>query len=318
MPRRRKRRRPERGAARLREVGETANWLRGDDARVKAIWRFLVFLVAAAVGVLLAAVAAQMMQATAGALGFQLFVHPVAVPAGLLAAHAFVISRFEGGDWRYVFLDHRAAEPRRWSSAAALGAAAIAVPSLILLAAGLFTLVPGPQGSSLTTGAYLAWVLVPAAFGEELLARGYLFSLLREFRGWRWAIAVTSIGFGLLHLPNPGSSPQAILTVVLAGVFLGLVLVHTASLYAAWAAHAAWNMVLAALLHAEVSGIAFGGTPDYQLVDTGPDWLTGGLWGPEGGAAAAAGLLLASVVLLRPLLRMRDRSGAESPSQQAD
>jgi len=259
-----------------------------------------------------------MVQATAAALGLRLIVHPVAVPAGLLAAHAFVIARFERGEWRYVLLDRRAAEPRRWALAAVAGAVAIAVPSLLLLGAGMFAFTPAAEGSSLASAAYLGWVLIPAALGEELLARGYVFSLLRESLGWRWAIAVTSIGFGLLHLPNPGSNPQAILTVILAGLFLGLVLVRTASLYAAWAAHAAWNLMLAAVLHADVSGIAFAGTPDYQLVDTGPDWLTGGPWGPEGGAAAAAGLLLVSFVLLRPLLRGRTRAPAGPPSQQAD
>jgi membrane protease YdiL (CAAX protease family) len=259
-----------------------------------------------------------MVQATAAAFGFRLIVHPVAVPAGLLAAHAFVIAKFEAGDWRYVLMDARAAEPRRWVLATVAGAGAIAIPTLLLLGTGMFAFAPATEGSSLATAAYLGWVLIPAAFGEELLARGYLFSLLRESVGWRWAIAVTSIGFGLLHLPNPGSNPQAILTVVLAGVFLGLVLVRTASLYAAWAAHAAWNLVLAAVLHADVSGIAFAGTPDYQLVETGPDWLTGGRWGPEGGAAAATGLLLASALLLRPLLGGRGRAPTEPVSRQAD
>lgn len=259
-----------------------------------------------------------MVQATAAAFGLRLIVHPIAVPAGLLAAHAFVIARFEGGNWRYVLLDVRAAEPPRWTLATVAGAAAIAIPSLLLIGAGMFAFAPVADGSSLAAAAYLGWVLVPAALGEELLARGYMFSLLRESLNWRWAIAVTSVGFGLLHLPNPGSNAQAIVTVILAGVFLGLILVRTASLYAAWAAHAAWNLVLAAVLHADVSGIAVAGTPDYQLVDTGPDWLTGGAWGPEGGAAAAAGLLLASVVLLRPLLGGRNQALTESLSQRAD
>ncbi|MNC89195.1 hypothetical protein D3C83_50980 [compost metagenome] len=47
---------------------------------------------------------------------------------------------------------------------------------------------------------------------------------------------------------------------------------------------------MAALLHVPVSGLPLD-TPDYALVDDGPDWLTGGLWGPEGGAAGAAGML---------------------------
>ena len=169
----------------------------------------------------------------------------------------------------------------------------------LLLIPGWLQFVRTEDGSSVAVALRLAVFLLPSALGEELLARGYLFTLLREAWGWRWAIGVTSIGFGLLHLANPGAHPQAIVTVILAGVFLGFILVRTGSLYAAWAAHAAWNFTLAALLHADVSGLTLGGTPDYKLVDNGPDWLTGGPWGPEGGVAAAVGLLAATLLLAR-------------------
>jgi hypothetical protein len=65
------------------------------------------------------------------------------------------------------------------------------------------------------------------------------------------------------------------------------------SLYAAWAAHLAWNVVLVVFLHATVSGIVMA-SPDYKLVENGPDWATGGAWGPEGGIFAAAGLASAT------------------------
>ena len=32
-------------------------------------------------------------------------------------------------------------------------------------------------------------------------------------------------------------------------------------------------------------------SPDYRYVDAGPDWATGGVWGPEGGAAGGLGML---------------------------
>ena len=62
------------------------------------------------------------------------------------------------------------------------------------------------------------------------------------------------------------------------------------SLYAAWAAHAAWNWIMAVPFHASVSGISFD-APDYRTVSHGPAWATGGGWGPEGGVAAAVGML---------------------------
>ena len=37
----------------------------------------------------------------------------------------------------------------------------------------------------------------PAALLEELMTRGYILSVLRDWWGWRWAIGATSVGFGL-------------------------------------------------------------------------------------------------------------------------
>jgi MYXO-CTERM domain-containing protein len=74
------------------------------------------------------------------------------------------------------------------------------------------------------------------------------------------------------------------------------------SLYAAWAAHLSWNWVMAVPFHAPVSGRQFE-APDYRLVSTGPEWVTGGTWGPEGGVAAA----LAMVAVLAYLYTRRRR-----------
>ena len=50
-----------------------------------------------------------------------------------------------------------------------------------------------------------AFVLLPAAFFEELFVRGYAFSVIRRFAGWKLALISTSILFGLLHVWNPGA-----------------------------------------------------------------------------------------------------------------
>jgi len=68
------------------------------------------------------------------------------------------------------------------------------------------------------------------------------------------------------------------------------------SLYAAWAAHVAWNWVMAVPLHAAVSGQWFE-SPDYRTVSAGPAWITGGGWGPEGGLAAGLGRVAALAFL---------------------
>ncbi len=122
------------------------------------------------------------------------------------------------------------------------------------------------------------------------MTRGYLFAVLRDALGWRAGLAVTSLIFGLLHIPNNGATVESITMVTLAGVFLGAVVLATGSLYAAWMAHFGWNWTMAIPLHSPVSGFPLA-TPNYQLLDAGPRWLTGGAWGPEGGLAAAVGIM---------------------------
>jgi uncharacterized protein len=132
-------------------------------------------------------------------------------------------------------------------------------------------------------------LLLIAALAEELLVRGYVLAVLRETLGWVPALGLTSIAFGYGHVINPGSSLRALALVMLAGLFLGAIIIATRSLYAAWMAHFSWNWTMAVLLHIPVSGWA-AETPDYRTVDSGPDWATGGVWGPEGGAGAALGM----------------------------
>jgi membrane protease YdiL (CAAX protease family) len=109
-------------------------------------------------------------------------------------------------------------------------------------------------------------------------------------------VVLTSVMFGLLHLSNPDATAESVLVVVLAGVFLASVRIALRSLYAAWMAHFAWNWVMAVPLHASVSGIRFE-APGYFAATAGPQWVSGGAWGPEGGIVAALGLVAASVFL---------------------
>jgi hypothetical protein len=181
-------------------------------------------------------------------------------------------------------------QPTRLVKGTILGAAPIGLVSLLLLAVGLLALVPTPDGPATTVALQILVLLLPAAFYEELLSRGYLFATMAEWLGRRQAVLITSVGFGLLHLGNAGATALSVSLVTLAGLYLAVVLLVTQSLYAAWLAHFAWNWVMAALLHVPVSGLSLA-QPDYKIVDAGPDWITGGSWGPEGGVGAAVGML---------------------------
>ena len=225
---------------------------------------------------------------------------------GLLLGHWWTFRSVEPRGWSVVGFSRRALSLRGVAAGAALGAAAVGFPSLVLLLLGWLRIEPSGSGDWVRAAAMTLAVLIPAALWEELLTRGYLFTLIRDRIGARRAILITSALFGLLHIENAGATWQSVALVMLAGIFLGSIRVAFDSLYAAWSAHVAWNFVMAGLLHTSVSGVGMG-TPNYRTVDAGPDWATGGSWGPEAGFVTAIGLLLGIYLMLR-----RSRRGASN------
>lgn len=265
---------------------------------LRAPWRVVIFIVAA--------VAAQLI-ATA-TLGLILKTGFVAIGAppdtsgswiaaiSFLAATAFCVRVVDHKPWSDVWLGRDEARPGFFAVGFAVGAIAIAIPTALLILAGWLRNDGGVPGSWWIAMLQVSLLLIPAALLEELLTRGYILAVLRDTWGWKWAIIATSIPFGLLHLFNPGVTAESILLVVLAGFFLAGILYVTKSLYAAWLAHFAWNWTMAAVFHVAVSGIPME-TPNYRYVDAGPDWATGGQWGPEGGIPAGFGMLAGMVFL---------------------
>jgi uncharacterized protein len=224
----------------------------------------------------------------------------------LLLVHLVMLRVFEhGAPFSFVGLGRSNASPALLSGGFLIGMLAIGVPSAILLLIRQLEIVPAPAGSWWDAAARATLYLLPAAFVEELFLRGYIFRVLREAVGWKWTLIGTSITFGLLHLNNPGAGPESTFLVIIAGFFLGTIVLVTNSLYAAWMAHFAWNWTMAVLMHTAVSGIGVV-TSDYQVIDNGPDWLTGGAWGPEGGFAAGASMLVCTLLLYTRYLKRAD------------
>ena len=224
-----------------------------------------------------------------------------------LIATWFCLRVVEKKEWSEVGLHTAAAQPRRIGIGLLLGSGAITLAIVLLIVVGWLDREAGNATSWGGPLLRMTMLLLPAAFAEELITRGYVLTLFKDAIGWRWAVVVTSVGFGLAHLQNPGANVQSLAFVALAGVFLAAVRIATDSLYAAWAAHFAWNWVMAALFHAPVSGFAFE-YPSYRYVDAGPDWATGGHWGPESGIPSGIMLIIATAFILRRRLLPPQRS----------
>ena len=277
----------------------------GAGGRLRIIWRLLAFIVVAVLAVQVAGLLIYPPLLTVAHLvGWRPILYGWVAVVGLLVAHHVSLRRIDRLPWSAAGLGRAAARPALLAWGFLLGGLAIGIPSTILWALGLLRREPQPEGGSLVEAVRVFALLAPLAFTEELIVRGYPLMVLRERWGSPVAVAVTSVIFGLLHIGNPGSSASAIIMATLAGVMLAAVVIATNSLYAATAAHLAWNWMMGAVLHVPVSGFGVR-TPDYRLVDSGPDWATGGAWGPEAGVGAAVGMV--SVLMYLHLRRMRAR-----------
>jgi membrane protease YdiL (CAAX protease family) len=264
---------------------------------VRPPWRLLVFGVASIASlIVLNGAVVPLVSGALALVGVRVVLFPWVLLASTVLGHAITFRLVDPRGWRSVRLDRSALQLRAMLGAAALGAAAVAFATVPLLAIGWLRVVPGPAGSSIALALAILPFLAPAALWEEMVFRGYGFSVLAEWWGTPAALGVTSLAFGLVHLQNVGATVGSVSVVVVAGLFLGAVLVTMRSLWAAFAAHLAWNWGLAGALHSAVSGVPFA-TPEYRVIDAGPDWATGGVWGPEGGLPAALSLLSVTIYL---------------------
>ena len=140
-------------------------------------------------------------------------------------------------------------------------------------------------------------IFVIGAFGEELLFRGYLFQTMVEGTGRIIAVVVFASFFGYAHASNPNVTFFSLVNVALAGVWLSLAYFKTRTLWFPIALHFSWNFFQNHIFSFPVSGIQFQKFQLGVLMQSGPAWLTGGSFGPEGGAFATLMLVVSGIFI---------------------
>lgn len=147
---------------------------------------------------------------------------------------------------------------------------------------------------------------------EELMLRGYPLQLLARRFGGTVGLVATSLAFAALHAPNPSLSWLGVINLFLAGLWLGTAYLMSGSLWLPIGMHAGWNFTMGNIAGFPVSGLATRGL--LVSVEHGPDWLTGGSFGPEGGILATCVLLVAIALLRLPIVRRAINDTREEPT----
>jgi hypothetical protein len=276
-------------------------WFLGADGVVRPFWRFLIFVALALLVLQLSS------NALRGLLGGQ-------VPPGqvrllvaygvfnlvLLLAMWFMLAVFDRRSFRTLGLWFYAGWGRELLVGIGIGTGLLAAVVALLLAGtwlaylGIASLTSDTPQRIALIGAML---FLAAAF-EEILFRGYAFQRLVDSVGPVIAVAVLSGVFGALHLANPGATPLSTANTVLAGILLSAAYLKTRALWLPIGLHWAWNFVMGALLSLPVSGNTFN-PPLLHAQPAGPDWMSGGGYGPEGSVVATLLLVPACVWLVR-------------------
>ncbi|WP_416760391.1 type II CAAX prenyl endopeptidase Rce1 family protein [Roseateles sp. So40a] len=228
------------------------------------------------------------------------------------------------GYWAYVrFWERRPARELSVSGAGAELLAGLLLGGLLFSGVvAILTLLGAYSLNSVGTlgdlGAVLASMAPRIAAGaliEELIFRLVLLRLLERSFGTAWALAISSLLFGLAHLGNAGATP---LIGVLLGLELGLLFgaayLLTRRIWLCAALHFAWNFVQGAVFSIAVSGQS--GESWLHGTLTGPAWLSGGAFGAEGSLVSVVLCLAAAGVLLR-LASRRGRYMARSGTLEA-
>jgi len=183
-----------------------------------------------------------------------------------------------------------------------------------------FVLNPEADASSLLTSLGVSFAVFAAASAfEESLFRGYILQTFAR-SGLAWlAILLTAAFFGAVHTGNPGAGIISTANTVIAGVWFGVAYLKTRDLWFVWGLHLMWNFAQGSIFGIEVSGLTgIANTTLLKEIDRGPEWLTGGPYGIEGGivctvALIASGLAIHFIPFTRPDAEMLAMTGPPKP-----
>lgn len=288
-------------------------WIREED-RLRFIWRFAVYalLIVVLLFILTLAVEWGFRELAGGLHNGPLIraVNGLVTLAAMLGAASVAAARLD----RRRFAGYGFHFNRRWwldlGFGLLLGAVLMGLIFLAEWALGWIQ-IDGTQANRAPAWPWSAWIISNALFFlcvgiyEEFFTRGYLLRNLAEALRTRriqpktalvLAYLISSSIFGLLHLANKNASLVSTLNLIAAGLFLGLGYVLTGELAISIGLHITWNFFQGPIFGFPVSG----GAPVASLIgmtQQGPEWATGGAFGPEAGALGLAALLLGSLLI---------------------
>lgn len=163
-----------------------------------------------------------------------------------------------------------------------LGAITMSIVAISIIAIGNVKLVNSiskPQISISLLYGLISFIFV--GFGEEILSRGYIMSVLKQTRNI-WLILIgPALIFAALHLGNEGIDVLSFINLFLVGVLFAYMFMKSKNIWMPIGYHITWNYFQGYIWGFGVSGISVNGL--YKIENVTNNIINGGAFGPEGG-----------------------------------
>ena len=133
-------------------------------------------------------------------------------------------------------------------------------------------------------------------YWEELVFRGYILQNMVDGMGFKIAVIISCVIYGLIHAANPNATLLSSLIIVLFGFLRIYGYSITKMLWLSMGMHIGWNF-----FQGPIFGFAASGHKKTTLLDiyliSDKEWLTGGEFGPEGSVLIIPIILIALLVM---------------------
>ncbi len=151
--------------------------------------------------------------------------------------------------------------------------------------------------STITFGSLAILLLETILVGwwEELVFRGYLLQNMIDGMGLNTAVIISCLIYGLIHITNPNAGLLSSSIIVLFGFLRIYGYLVTKMLWLSIGMHIGWNF-----FQGPVFGFAASGHKRATIIEQnplGPDWLSGGEFGPEGSVTIIPIIFLALLIM---------------------